>query len=650
MSEQQIPSDEFLAQAPLAVLKQYWGYETFRPLQEDIIHSVLKGKDTLALLPTGGGKSICYQIPALCKSGLCLVVSPLIALMKDQVEQLRRRGITAFAIYSGMSRKEVIHILRTASESNCKFLYVSPERLETQLFLDYLPNLMINLVAVDEAHCISQWGYDFRPPYLRIAQLREFLDEVPVLALTASATPRVQEDIMKQLAFEQPAVFRQSFERPNLSYSLFDTDAPINRIIDILQKVPGSSLVYCRSRKRCKEISGLLQLQGIMADFYHAGLSAEERSLKQESWIQNKIQTMVCTNAFGMGIDKPDVRVVIHADVPECLENFYQEAGRAGRDGKKAYSVLLYNQRSLQELAELPTIRFPEIKEIRETYQSIMNFLQLPAYSGAGEYFPFDLGDFIRKFKVPMPLLLATLKTLEQEALLSFNEQVFLPARVQFICNKELLYEFERLHPSLEPLIKLLLRTYEGIFDNLVSVYESSLAFHLRLKKEDVLQQFATLHAYRIIEYQPQLDSPQIFFLRDRVPTEILSINKAYLEERKKVFTERIESFLHFITNTGDCRSQLIAAYFGDTQVPACGICDNCLQKKKKALPKDRFNDIRSRILAIISVQPVTSLQLIEQLKPVAAEQVWLVLEQMQLDNEIEADENNRIRLLKKPS
>ncbi len=645
MSEQQIPSNEYLTQAPLSMLKAYWGYDAFRPLQEDIILSVLKGRDTLALLPTGGGKSICYQVPALCKPGLCLVVSPLIALMKDQVEQLRRRGITAFAIFSGMSRKEVIHILQTASQSNCKFLYVSPERLETQLFLDYLPNLNISLVAVDEAHCISQWGYDFRPPYLRIAQLREFLDEVPVLALTASATPRVQEDIMKQLAFEQPAVFRQSFERPNLSYSLFDTDAPINRIIDILQKVPGSSLVYCRSRRRCKEIAGLLQLQGIVADFYHAGLSAEERSARQEAWIQNKIQTMVCTNAFGMGIDKPDVRVVIHADVPECLENFYQEAGRAGRDGKKAYAVLLYNQRSLQELADLPLSRFPEITDIRATYQSVMNFLQLPAYSGAGEYFPFDLGDFIRKFKVPMSLLLATLKTLEQEALLSFNEQVFLPARVQFICNKELLYEFEKTHAELEPLIKLLLRTYEGVFDNLVSIYESSLAYHLRLKKEDLIKQLTTLHAFRIIDYQPQLDSPQLFFLRDRVPAEILSINKVYLEERKKVFTDRIDAFLSFINNAENCRSQMIAAYFGDHEVPPCGICDNCLDKKKKQLNKERFNEIRKSILSAIADQALTSAQLIQFMAPLPTEQVWEVLEQLQKENEIGADENNRIYL-----
>ena len=645
MSEQQQPNDVLSTNLPLSVLKEYWGYDKFRPLQEEIIGSVLAGNDTLALLPTGGGKSICYQVPALCKNGLCLVISPLIALMKDQVEQLRKRKITAFAIFSGMSRKDVIHILENASDSNCKFLYVSPERLETQLFLEYLPNLNISLVAVDEAHCISQWGYDFRPPYLRIAQLREFLDEVPVLALTASATPKVQEDIMKQLAFEKPVVFRQSFERPNLSYSLFDTDTPINRIIDILQKVPGSSLVYCRSRRRCKEISGLLQLQGIEADFYHAGLSAEERSAKQEAWIQNKIRTMVCTNAFGMGIDKPDVRIVIHADVPECLENFYQEAGRAGRDGKKAYAVLLYNQKALQELEELPSIRFPEIEALRTTYQSIMNYLQLPAYSGAGEYFPFDLSDFTRKFNVSIPLTLATLKTLEQEALLSFNEQVFLPARVQFVCNKDLLYEFEKLHAHLEPLIKSLLRTYEGIYDHAVSIYESFLGYQMRIDKAAVIQQLRELHAYRIIEYQPQLDSPQIFFLRDRVPAEILSINKLFLEERKRIFTERIDSFLQFITDDKECRSQIIARYFGDNEVPACGICDNCLAKKKKAISKERFELIRQTIIKLSSSNQLSVQKLIKELTGIPPQQVLDVLEQLQAQNEIRVDENNVLHL-----
>ncbi|HRE39678.1 MAG TPA: ATP-dependent DNA helicase RecQ, partial [Chitinophagaceae bacterium] len=359
--------------SPFEILKRYWGYNAFRPLQEEIINSVLHGKDTLALMPTGGGKSLCYQVPALVKPGLCLVISPLIALMKDQVENLRKKGITAYAIFSGMSRKEVINIFNVATESNCKFLYVSPERLETALFKEYLPGLDINLIAVDEAHCISQWGYDFRPPYLRIAALRKELPGVPMLALTASATPDVQNDICKKLEFTDKQVFRQSFERPNLSYSCFKVDSKINKIIEVLQKVPGSSIVYCKSRKRTKEISELLRLQNISSDFYHAGLVQEERNKKQEAWIGNKTRVIVCTTAFGMGIDKPDVRTVIHADVPDCLENYYQEAGRAGRDGKTSYAVLLYDNRDLHELEEMADLRFPGLDDIRNVYQSVAN-------------------------------------------------------------------------------------------------------------------------------------------------------------------------------------------------------------------------------------------------------------------------------------
>jgi ATP-dependent DNA helicase RecQ len=354
------------------ILKQYFKYDSFRPLQEEIINAVLQKKDVLALLPTGGGKSICFQVPALMNDGLCLVISPLIALMKDQVESLRRKGITAFSIHSGMNRKEVINTLKVAAESNCKFLYVSPERLETNLFKEYLPSFNINLIAVDEAHCISQWGYDFRPSYLRIAALREELKNVPVLALTASATNEVQNDICDKLQFKQRNIFRQSFERSNLSYSIFNVDVKINKVKEILEKVTGSSIVYCKSRKRTKEIADLLKMHGINADYYHAGLLSEERNKKQESWIKNETRVIVCTNAFGMGIDKQDVRTVIHADVPDCLENYYQEAGRAGRDGKKSYAVLLYTDKELEELKLLPDVHFPTIEKIREVYQAVM--------------------------------------------------------------------------------------------------------------------------------------------------------------------------------------------------------------------------------------------------------------------------------------
>jgi ATP-dependent DNA helicase RecQ len=366
-----------------SILKEHWGFTSFRPLQEDIINTVLSGNDCLALLPTGGGKSICFQVPAMAKEGLCLVITPLIALMKDQVENLRRKGITAFSIYSGMTRKEAIATLQIAGNSNCKFLYVSPERLQTRMFKEYLPSLGISLIAVDEAHCISQWGYDFRPSYLHIATLREELQGVPVLALTASATRQVQQDICEKLLFAKERVFRQSFERPNLSYSVFNVSSKVNRLQDVLTNVPGTGIVYCRSRKKTKEISDLLRMKGLSSDFYHAGLSQDQRSEKQEAWLKGKTRFIVCTNAFGMGIDKPDVRVVVHMDVPDSLENYYQEAGRAGRDGKKSYAVLLATKKELNALDDTIEKKFAGLAEIRLIYKALMNHLQIP--EGMGE-------------------------------------------------------------------------------------------------------------------------------------------------------------------------------------------------------------------------------------------------------------------------
>ncbi|WP_276485343.1 RecQ family ATP-dependent DNA helicase [Paraflavitalea pollutisoli] len=625
------------------ILKEYWGHEHFRPLQEDIINSILAGKDTLALLPTGGGKSICFQVPAMAMDGLCLVVSPLIALMKDQVENLRRKGITAYAIYSGMSRRDVINALKVATESNCKFLYVSPERLETNLFKEYLPALDVNLIAVDEAHCISQWGYDFRPPYLRIAALREELPDVPVLALTASATPMVQEDICEKLAFVKPAIFRQSFERPNLSYSLFEVDTRITKIVDILQKVPGSSIVYCKSRKRTQTISEQLNTQGIQSDFYHAGLSAEERNRKQENWIKDKTRVIVCTNAFGMGIDKPNVRTVIHADVPDCIENYYQEAGRAGRDGEKAYAVLLHDYKVLDELAALPDFRFPSLEDIRTVYNAIGNYLQIPVMSGDGVYYNFDITDFTSKFKLDAWITTYALKALEQDGWLSFNEQVLLPSRVQFVTGKDWLYEFEKSAPVLEPLIHALLRTYEGIFDMPVSIQEKSLVYILALDEPTIIRQLKILDANAIIEYTPQKDKPQIYFLRNRVKKEDLYINQVEYGKRKKQFQDRVEAMMKFITDKEQCRSQYIAAYFGDKAARPCGICDNCLNSQQQALTPEEFNLIQQRITSVIGQQPITADQLFQQLTGIKKEKAWKVIQFMQAEQVIAVDEKGGI-------
>jgi ATP-dependent DNA helicase RecQ len=628
------------------ILKQYWGYDAFRPLQEEIIHAILKGQDTLALMPTGGGKSLCYQVPAMAQDGLCLVISPLIALMKDQVENLRRKSITAFAIYSGMSRKEVINTFKVASESNCKFLYVSPERLETNLFKEYLPGLGINLIAVDEAHCISQWGYDFRPPYLRIAALREELPNVPILALTASATPDVQKDICSKLEFKKEEIFRQSFERPNLSYSVFKVESKINKIIDIIKKVPGTSIVYCKSRKRTKEISELLKLQNISADFYHAGLMQEERNKKQEAWINNKTRVIVCTNAFGMGIDKPDVRTVIHADVPDCLENYYQEAGRGGRDGKKSYAVLLYDERDMQELAEMATLRFPSIKDIKNVYQAVANFLQMETGTGEGQYYDFELTDFIKKFKLTSYTVLYSLKALEQDGWLSFNEQVFVPATVRFTVGKEALYTFENEHPQLEPCIKTLLRSYEGIYDQPTAISEKKIGRLMYLEVDTIKQHLLTLHRYQIIDYQPQKNSPQLFFLRSRIKVEDIRIDMAAYNKRKEQFLEKMKQMVQFVQEQANCRSKIIGVYFGHVAIKNCGICDNCLKEKATTLNKEEFTLIQLQIATALKNKPMDIKTLLTVIKGINKEKVWQVLTFLQSENKVLADAAGMLRLV----
>lgn len=629
-------------------LKQYWNFDSFRPLQEDIIRSVLDGNDTLALMPTGGGKSLCYQVPALMKDGLCLVISPLIALMKDQVENLRKKNITAYAIYSGMSYKEVINTLKVVTESNCKFLYVSPERLETTLFKEYLPGMGVQLIAVDEAHCISQWGYDFRPPYLRIAALRKELPGIPVLALTASATQDVQDDICARLTQQNKGdwkIFRQSFERPNLSYSIFKADSRINKIIDILNNVPGTAIVYCKSRKRTREISELLRLQNISSDYYHAGLTQEERNRKQEEWINNKTRVIVCTNAFGMGIDKPDVRTVVHADIPDCLENYYQEAGRAGRDGKRAYAVLLYDNQELDELVKLADIRFPSLGNIREVYQGIVNYLQLPVGVGMGETYDFDMSAFTGRFKLDAYAALYVLKALEQDGWLTFNEQVFKPGTVQFNTTKERLYRFEKENPGLELLLKTLLRTYEGIFDQPVFISEVQVAQLMKVGVDQVKQLLHEADQAGIIEYMPRKDKPQLQFLRSRVKAEELRINMEAYKARKEKFIARVNQVISFVRVRTQCRSRLIGMYFGDEAIRDCGICDNCLSKKNTGLTSEEFQAIAETIIEQLHKKPLHAKELTKLWHGLKKEKAWKVIDFLQSENRIEVDMNGMTRL-----
>lgn len=572
-----IPSGDLLR----ALLLEHWHFVDFRPQQEAIIGAVLEGRDTLALLPTGGGKSLCYQLPTLAKPGLCLVISPLIALMKDQVDALRRKNITAFYLHTGMSRTDLANTLKTAADSNCKFLYVSPERLETDLFSTWLASLDVRLIAVDEAHCVSQWGYDFRPSYLRIAVLRAVLPGVPLLALTASATPEVMTDIGVRLELREPAVFRQSFTRPNLSYSLFHEDDKLRKITGILSKVQGSGIVYCRTRKATRQISEWLNRQGIPAAAYHAGLSREEREEKQDGWLKDRIRVIVSTNAFGMGIDKSAVRTVIHADIPESVEAYYQESGRAGRDGKRAYAVLLASTADAARLEALPGIRFPPLAAIRTLYQHLMNYLQLPAGSGESRYFDFDLVDFCGRFDCEISAVTDVVRLLEQEGLLSFQPRVPVPARLRFTTGKENLYEFETAHPVFRPLIHSLLRGYEGIFDQPVFVRERQLAFSTRKEPQQVTAELIQLQAFGIIDYHPSKETPQLYFLRDRPAAEELYIDPVRYRERKELYAIRVRAVVRYLGLTEECRSRYLAAYFGDTDAPRCGICDNCLRAKR---------------------------------------------------------------------
>ena len=618
------------------ILQQYWGYDAFRPLQEDIINAVLEGKDTLALLPTGGGKSVCFQVPALAKDGLCLVISPLIALMKDQVQNLKNKGIPALSVYSGMPFLEVKKTLQNAAHGNYKFLYVSPERLETNLFLEYLPAMNINLIAVDEAHCISQWGYDFRPSYARITRLREYLPSIPILALTASATATVQEDICEKLDFSKNQQrFQQSFERANLSYSVFNAASKQNKLLEILNNVKGSAIVYCKSRRHTKDVADLLLMNKINASYYHAGLGNEERNKRQEDWINNNTRVMACTNAFGMGIDKPNVRVVVHYDVPDCLENYYQEAGRAGRDGKRAYAVLLYNDRELQDLQLQSSIRYPEKEEIKTVYTAVMNYLQVAAGSGESVSYDFDLATFAAAFKINILTATYAVKTLEQENILTFNEVFFKPSTIVFICEKNELNEFEQQHPQLELVIKGLLRSYEGIFDFATAIYETQLANFIHKKLPDVLQQLQVLHQSRIIDYSSRKDKPQLTLLQNRMYADSFMINLSDYAQRKINFEKRVKAIAVYVQQIIQCRSRIIAAYFNDINVKACGICDNCIRQQDLKISTEEFALITGEIFQRLSEQAVLYKEFLKNLKGIKKEKFWKVFNYLQAEKKI---------------
>lgn len=578
------------------ILRHYWGYDVFRPLQESIIHSVFTHrKDTLALLPTGGGKSLCFQVPALAMEGLCLVVSPLIALMKDQVYNLQRRGIGAAALYSGMHPQEIDDTLERCIYGNVKLLYVSPERLESEILLARLPRMKFSFLAVDEAHCISQWGYDFRPAYLKIHELRNKLPQLNILALTASATPQVREDIITYLKLQEPNVFTGGFARSNLSYSAFEEDNKMQKMLQILQNVNGSSVVYVRSRKKTEIIAAQLHEKGVAADFYHAGLSSTQRSQKQDLWLQNTCRVMVSTNAFGMGIDKPDVRTVVHLDLPESLEEYYQEAGRAGRDGKKAYAVLLYDKTDLLRLRESLQKGEPDIEELRRLYQALGNYCRVPLGSGALQNFDFQIFEFCKTYNLKTVNTAAALKLLEQEGYILLSDAVWLPPRFKITCSREALYDFQLRHPRYDVFLKFLMRNYAGVFEDFAAVNEGFIAHHLSYKKEEVKPIFEKLQQYEIGIYIPQKDAPQLTFLTPRLPANDIVISQEKREKRKNIRYKNIIAAINYATTYHLCRSRQLSAYFGEADVPDCGICDVCLQRRNTIK-----NDEEQQIIAEI--------------------------------------------------
>lgn len=570
-------------------------------MQAEIIKSVLLGHDTLALLPTGGGKSVCFQVPALAKEGICIVISPLIALMKDQVENLKEKGINAVAIVSGMGRREIDLALDNCIYGTVKFLYLSPERLLSELVRERIKYMKVNLIAIDEAHCISQWGYDFRPPYLHIADLRELHPEVPVLALTATATAEVKEDIQQKLQFKNGVVYQQSFERRNISYVVQYAENKFRRMLDIARGVKGSGIVYVRSRKDASEIAKYYNENGIRADYYHAGLPMDIRAERQESWKNNRTQVIVATNAFGMGIDKPDVRFVIHKDMPESLEAYYQEAGRGGRDENKAYGILLYTPADRLRQEKMFELNFPSVDEIKHIYHCLANYYQLAYDAGEGLSFDLDLADFCSRFKVDAIKTLNALKFLEKDEYLSFNESVFLPSRFRFEVVNEVLYNFQIQNAGWDPFIKTLLRSYGGSFENYVRIKEYDLSRRTNLNVQQVVDGLLQLQEFGLISYMQQTDQPQVTYLKARQHPSRLFINKKYIEERKETYRIKMEAVFAYAIHK-KCRSQMLLAYFDEPNARKCGICDICLEEKRQKNADEIFDNITNEIVQLLSI------------------------------------------------
>ena len=598
------------------ILKQYWGYNRFRGIQEDIIDSISKNKDTLGLMPTGGGKSITFQVPALAKEGMCLVITPLIALMKDQVQNLKKRGIKALAIYSGMSRQDIIITLENCIFGNYKFLYISPERLDTELFRTKLRKMHISMITVDESHCISQWGYDFRPAYLKIAEIRELLPDVPVLALTATATPEVVKDIQARLHFRHKNVFRMSFERNNLAYIVRKTENKTAELLHILRSMPGSAIIYARNRRRTKEITELLNNEHITADFYHAGLDDATKDIRQHRWQSGESRVMVATNAFGMGIDKPDVRIVIHMDLPDSIEAYFQEAGRAGRDGQKAYAVILYAKSDKTTLHKRILDTFPEKEYIRDVYEHLQYYYQMAMGDGLDCVREFNIEDFCRKFKYfPVPVDSA-LRILTQAGYLEYTAEQDSTSRILFTIRRDELYRLREMGEDMDRLIQAVLRSYTGVFTDYTYINEASLAICTGLTRRQIYEMLVHLAKLRIVSYIPHKKTPYIIYTRERVEAQRIHISPEVYEHRKARYETRINAMLDYVTNDTVCRSRMLLDYFGERNEHNCGQCDTCISLRSKpgASEQPDRKTLCAKVCGILSRESLTPAGLLKQL------------------------------------
>ena len=597
------------------ILKQYWNYDNFRGIQEEIIESIGKGHDTLGLMPTGGGKSITFQVPALAQPGLCLVITPLIALMKDQVRNLRDRGIKALAVYSGMTREEIVVALENCIFGDYKFLYISPERLDTDIFRAKLRNMKINMITVDESHCISQWGYDFRPAYLKISEIRELLPTVPVLALTATATPEVVKDIQTKLGFrEDSRIFRMSFERKNLAYIVRNTESKQEELLHILNSVSGSAIVYTRNRKRTREVAELLVNNEITATFYHAGLNNDVKDQRQKSWLSGESRVMVATNAFGMGIDKPDVRLVIHVDLPDSPEAYFQEAGRAGRDGQKAYAVLLYAKSDKATLSKRITDTFPDKEYIRKVYEDVNYYFQMAMGDGLGCTFAFNLDEFCRNFKHFPVQADSALKILTRAGYLEYTDEQDNASRILFTIHRDELYKLRETDPETEKLINVILRSYTGLFTDYAYINEDSLAIRSGLTRQRIYEILLMLTRRHILHYIPRKKTPYIIYTRERQEAGRLAITRDIYEERKESYITRIKAMTEYANAEDKCRSRMLLRYFGEKNEHNCGLCDVCLSKHHSGMKLGEFQEMENQIREQLETSPLSAATLLNRI------------------------------------